>query len=154
MYPQPCPSFTGASLCGKTHRNAIASKNTDSRMVNTSSEAASGPMWVNAPNRSAEPMREKFGVVNFMSAREGTFRDQPVAASFTEPEGDNRLQNQGQRSGGKHAPQDRTLHVTDEQGDGEEQAEEEDEGGPAEQVTGPRRGSPERWSRQRRACGG
>ena len=32
-------------------------------------------------------MREKFGVVNFRSAREGTFRDQPVGASFTLPEG-------------------------------------------------------------------
>ena len=48
--------------------------------------------------------------------------------------GDNRLQNQGQRGGGEHAPQNRALHVTDEQGDGEEQAEEEDEGGPTEQV--------------------
>ena len=49
--------------------------------------------------------------------------------------GDNRLQNQGQRGGGEHTPQDCALHVADEQGDGEEQAEEEDEGGPAEQVT-------------------
>ena len=81
------PSFMVPASAARPTETPIASKKTESRIVNTSSEAASGPIWVNAPNRSAEPMREKFGVVNFRSAREGTFRDQPVAAFFTEPEG-------------------------------------------------------------------
>ena len=44
------------------------------------------------------------------------------------------LQDDGEGGGGEHAVEDCTLHIADEQRNGEEQAEEEDEGGPAEQV--------------------
>ena len=65
----------------------IASKNAEMRMVKISRTAAMPPRVPKAPNRSAEPNREKSGSLLVLESQTGTFRDQPVGDLTELPEG-------------------------------------------------------------------
>ena len=72
--------FTVPASRARPTETPIASKNTESRIANTSREAISPPTEVKAPNRSTLPSRCRSGAVH--SGREGAIRDQPVGTAF------------------------------------------------------------------------
>ena len=125
----------GASLGGKTDRNAHRVE--EHGQQNGEHQQRCGQR-ADVGERAEQVSGTDEGEVRGgeLHVRQGRHVQGPAGGGILHPTGgDDRLQNQGQCGGGEHAPQDRALHVTDEQGDGEEQAEEEHEGGPAEQVT-------------------